>query len=76
MTVEPMTRRWDGGSGRVRVLYAVLRGATTHDDLMVATGYNKSTCHAHLVQLRRMGLVDWEPASQGTIRPTCRIVPL
>lgn len=32
-------------------------------------GISVSTCHAHLLTLRRAGLIAWEPERAGTLRP-------
>ena len=40
-----------------------------------ALGRSKATVHAHLVRLRRCGLVEWCDGSRGTLRPLVRVVP-
>ena len=36
---------------------------------------SSSTVHAHLVTLRRLGLVRWDTGKRGTLRAGCRAVP-
>ena len=67
------------GNGATRVLLAVLteKRPTTTKRLGQSAGLSStSTVHSHLVRLRRLNLITWAPGRVGTLRPTCRIVPL
>lgn len=58
-----------------RALAAVLGGAVLISEICEACGWSsKNTAHVVLTQLRRLGLVDWVPGKQGTLRPTVRVV--
>lgn len=59
---------------RAAVLAAVIHthaahGRVTVRDISRAVCCSLSTCHDHLLRLRRDGLVAWEPERQGTLRP-------
>lgn len=59
---------------RAAVLLALLRthahnGRVTVRDISEAVGISTSTCHTHLLALRREGLIAWEPERAGTLRP-------
>lgn len=62
-------------AGRAAVLVALIRlhaahGRVTVRDVCAAVGCSTSTCHHHLLRLRRDGLVTWESEQAGTLRPT------
>lgn len=63
---------------QARVLAALLRvhalgGRATVREVALSAGVSLSTCHAHLLGLRRRGLCAWEPGQQGTLRPLVRL---
>jgi DNA-binding IclR family transcriptional regulator len=59
---------------KTRVFVAVLAGAHSIDAAAEATGLTKSNVYEHLMRLRRLGLVDWEPHRKGTLRALVRPV--
>ena len=49
--------------------------APTTTEICMATGLrSKSTVNGHLRALQADGLIDWDPETQGTIRPSVRVV--
>jgi DNA-binding IclR family transcriptional regulator len=46
-----------------------LEGRATVRGISRLVGCSISTCHHHLLRLRRVGLIAWEPERQGTLRP-------
>jgi predicted ArsR family transcriptional regulator len=60
-----------------RVLLAVLtQRRPTVRSVAAAVGVNVSTAHKHLNRLWWLGLVEWEARRAGTLRASCRRVPL
>lgn len=59
------------GEGRSKVLAHLMHGGRiTINDLVDATGLNRSTIHAHLSHLRDEGWCTWEDGKSATIRAT------
>jgi hypothetical protein len=58
------------------VIVHAMNGRATVREVAMITGKptSISTVHAHLVQLRRAGLVAWEDNLGGTLRPLVDIV--
>lgn len=59
---------------RAAVLAALLTifdadGRVTIRGICDDVGISTSTCHHHLLALRRAGLVGWEPQRAGTLHP-------
>lgn len=59
---------------RAAVLAALIRlhaleGRATVRGICALVGCSTSTCHHHLLRLRRDGLVTWESERAGTLRP-------
>lgn len=44
-------------------------GRATMRDVAERLDRNLSTVYAHLLRLRRMGLVDWDPSKPRNLRP-------
>lgn len=62
---------------RAAVLVALLSifaesGRVTVREISDEVDISTSTCHAHLLVLRRDGLIAWEPGRDGTLRPLVR----
>ena len=56
------------------VVYRVHGSASVREVALVAGQRSAGMVHAHLVKLRRAGLVDWEPGKIGTLRPLVELV--
>lgn len=60
------------GGGCLKVLFAVVGGARTLQDVAGGVGCSVNNVVLHLRRLQALGLVAREPGQGGTLRPTCR----
>lgn len=60
------------GSTRVYLALCALhaeKGSASMDRLARRCGLSRSGTTTHLIRLRQVGLVSWEPDKRGTLRP-------
>ena len=57
------------------VVWAVLRGARNHREIVDATDFDTvGGVHHYLHEAKEMGLVDFEPYKSNTVHPTLQVV--
>lgn len=71
-----MTPRLAEHPRKAAVLAACLGGCTSFREVASKAGVPLSSTFAFLLELRRQGMVDWEKGKAGTLRATCRVLPV
>ena len=56
------------------LIVRAIDGRATVRDVAECAGMSTAAVHSHLVTLRRLGLVTWDRARAGTLRPVVQIV--